>query len=601
MGPSAPLMTVGKANTRVRLPGNVLHEKNKILGISANEKSGQTWKAGSLSDHKEGGHGGDSELATNSSVTGEEVMQGHKGEVTGLFVDTTMSGLVSSGLDGKLIFWEFNSHKVLGVVDTGSPILRMEGFRDGNFVAVVSQDRLVRVFDLTSHKLCRRFEGHSREVTDVAFTPDGRRLLTCSMDCTVRVWDMATARCLSWLKFEDAVVSMCLSLSGEYMCLTFAEKDGIYMYIDRSLYETVHFWKEPSTPSLIDNCRVLSEDSQSVPLDEEREENELSLVVSVQAQVDSGMRKEAPEQRGEGVITMSAVPKAYWTSLLNLEAIKLRNKAKAAPVAPPLAPFFLPTVVKAGESVPSFPTPAEYKKLSAEMTSGSGSVDTEQAGAGTVLGKRATPAAATATGSAEKSNESDDFNHMMSAWSDDGDEDNFGALEDADGAEEESMASLIPDSRNQSTSRIIRRRTELPRCQLVAYIEMSLPGVGAEAGTAYAESPVVGYLKSIGPPAVDAEMRALCRDAQDELGVQLLGRVLAWLLEDFKTCENFEILQAYLYRFLFIYSEVILECPQLLSRLQKIKVLHEASCRKFRHLVQSNLCVLKMMAQIPSL
>ena len=109
------------------------------------------------------------------------------------------------------------------------------------------------------------------------------------------------------------------------------------------------------------------------------------------------------------------------------------------------------------------------------------------------------------------------------------------------------------------------------------------------------------YYKSIGPPAVDAEMRALCRDAQDEVGVQLLGDMLAWIEEDLLTGENFEVLQAYLYRFLYIYSEVILECPHLFARLQGVKKAHQNSCKKFRHLVQSNLCVLKMMAQIPSL
>ena len=48
-------------------------------------------------------------------------------------------------------------------------------------------------------------------------------------------------------------------------------------------------------------------------------------------------------------------------------------------------------------------------------------------------------------------------------------------------------------------------------------------------------------------PKLDAEMRALCRDAQDEVGVQLLGEVLSWLWEDLQTCENFEVMQAYLY------------------------------------------------------
>jgi hypothetical protein len=107
-------------------------------------------------------------------------------------------------------------------------------------------------------------------------------------------------------------------------------------------------------------------------------------------------------------------------------------------------------------------------------------------------------------------------------------------------------------------------------------------------------------LFSIGPPAVDAEMRALCRDAQDNVGLELLSKVLSWMKEDLQTGENFEVLQAYLYRFLLIYSEIILECPSLYDLLQKVKIVHENSCKKFRHLIQSNLCVLKMMAQIPS-
>jgi hypothetical protein len=43
---------------------------------------------------------------------------------------------------------------------------------------------------------------------------------------------------------------------------------------------------------------------------------------------------------------MAAVARAYWTSLFNLEAIKYRNKATAAPTTAAKAPFFLPTVVR---------------------------------------------------------------------------------------------------------------------------------------------------------------------------------------------------------------------------------------------------------------
>jgi hypothetical protein len=64
---------------------------------------------------------------------------------------------------------------------------------------------------------------------------------------------------------------------------------------------------------------------------------------------------------------MSAVPKAYWMSLFHLEVIKKRNKPKAPPKAAPLAPFFLPTVVRGG-STPSFPTPAEFAAITKNIT-----------------------------------------------------------------------------------------------------------------------------------------------------------------------------------------------------------------------------------------
>jgi hypothetical protein len=59
---------------------------------------------------------------------------------------------------------------------------------------------------------------------------------------------------------------------------------------------------------------------------------------------------------------MSALPRSYWTSLFNLEAIKARNKPKMPPAPVPTAPFFLPTVVRGG-ATPSFPTPQEYAEL----------------------------------------------------------------------------------------------------------------------------------------------------------------------------------------------------------------------------------------------
>lgn len=62
---------------------------------------------------------------------------------------------------------------------------------------------------------CDAAAGHTGGVNAALLTPDGARALTASKDCTARVWDAATGRCLHVLiGHSDAVVAAALSADG---------------------------------------------------------------------------------------------------------------------------------------------------------------------------------------------------------------------------------------------------------------------------------------------------------------------------------------------------------------------------------------------------
>ena len=70
---------------------------------------------------------------------------------------------------------------------------------DGTTLASGSSDQAVRLWEVSSGRTLRAFEGHKSGVTSLVFSPDGRNLASASHDGTVRLWDVATGVCLAIL------------------------------------------------------------------------------------------------------------------------------------------------------------------------------------------------------------------------------------------------------------------------------------------------------------------------------------------------------------------------------------------------------------------
>jgi U3 small nucleolar RNA-associated protein 21 len=640
-------------------PGNVLNIVKNVVN------EGKGGAAGSLKMDTDTDTGtGDDKIGTSEGGIHEadRDVYGHTQEVTGVFVDIASTVVVSCGLDGEVIFWDFQSRVLSSHVCHGVPHVRMVGFADAGFVAVAGQDRTVRVFDIAAQKMVRCFPaGHSREVTDMAFSPDGRRLLTSSMDATVRVWDLPSGRCLSWMQFDAPVLSLAMSHSGEYLCIAQAGKEGIFMYVDRSLYENVHFWKEPIKPTPLEDSLVRVANGQNKLIsdvdnheedavydDEENDNNDdddnddggdengeqvrvSAVVTPTQAQVSTDKLREEAAQRGEGTVTLSAVPRAYWTSLFHLELIKERNKPIAAPTAPAKAPFFLPSIVREG-STPSFPTPEEFSKIASESYAAK-SADVKVAKGDSDDAADADSGKKTERGSKKQAEEGavdmkseDDIMAelagMGSTWEDNADgNDDWGDV-DAEGVSlsrskssrsrsisdtEESEMNLetfedrTPDvSQARSTSRIFKKQkiVRAPRCRLVSFLLPHMSGFEETAVPADGADRILDYLKSLSPSAIDVEFRMLCTNDEDEEGMQYVKCLLEWIAGHFHRGTNFDLLQAYLHRLLLIYSESLLKQPNVKIVLDRLLGSHAQGSERLRDLVQNNLCLLKLFTGV---
>ncbi|MFL5339861.1 MAG: PQQ-binding-like beta-propeller repeat protein, partial [Gemmataceae bacterium] len=94
----------------------------------------------------------------------------------------------------------FEAPVTVGLIGAGGPtgervhrITALTISPNGALFAAAQMDGSVCVHELATGALCRRYPGHRSEVTQMLFTPNGRRLISTSHDMTGLVWDVSLA------------------------------------------------------------------------------------------------------------------------------------------------------------------------------------------------------------------------------------------------------------------------------------------------------------------------------------------------------------------------------------------------------------------------
>jgi len=87
---------------------------------------------------------------------------------------------------------------------------------DGQRIVSCSTDKTVKIWDANTGKGLHTLKGHDGSVNSVAFSPDGQRVVSGSRDKTVKIWDASSGKELHTLKgHTDYVRSVAFSPDGQ--------------------------------------------------------------------------------------------------------------------------------------------------------------------------------------------------------------------------------------------------------------------------------------------------------------------------------------------------------------------------------------------------
>ncbi|ORY77711.1 hypothetical protein BCR37DRAFT_350722 [Protomyces lactucae-debilis] len=262
----------------------------------------------------------------------------HTKAISGLLSDALNQTLLSVSLDGTVKFWDFHKATLLDTLVIGVGFTSLQAHKSSDLVALSCDDFCIRILDVETKKVVRELWGHQNRISSMAFSDDGRWLVTAALDSTIRTWDLPTGHTIDAIRTDAVCTCVAFSPMGEYLATTHVNSVGIHLWTNKAQFTAI-------------STRHVGEDEIQrieVPLASGHGGQGILEVALQTKQQDNDVALDGTfttvDQLSSELLTLSMLPKSKWQNLLNLDLIKQRNKPKEAPKQPERLPFDLGTL-----------------------------------------------------------------------------------------------------------------------------------------------------------------------------------------------------------------------------------------------------------------
>jgi WD40 repeat protein/class 3 adenylate cyclase len=166
--------------------------------------------------------------------------------ISGVFGHTTPFSpdgkWIAAGSNRDVKIWDAATKRVLRTFSGHEGEVRAVAFsHDGKLLVSGAKDNMVFIWDLAGNQPGRRLAGHSDLVYSVAFSSDGKHVASAGFDQKVIVWDVASGQLVKTLPGTNRMMAAIFS-SDDALLATTGDSDGNVTIWDTSSWQVVRRW-----------------------------------------------------------------------------------------------------------------------------------------------------------------------------------------------------------------------------------------------------------------------------------------------------------------------------------------------------------------------